>query len=204
MLYSVRARVYCDGAHTVTVQCPLNMDARGEQFEHFNAIVHYIWRYAHCSELAQSINKQCFRSCAIIFGLSVERLPVSMDSENRWREIGGRGGSGGPVSSSGAISSSLSMAVSIWSFDGRRAAIRFVAESPFDTFPSGLWILRRMCWHVWLPILLRIRETDCEGTGNGPYGTFEHLRMVLDLIMMRLNLMMMMMVLVTCASIATR
>lgn len=65
-----------------------------------------------------------------------------MDSENLCRDIGGRGGSGGPASLSEAISSNLSMAVSIRSFDGRRATIRFVVEPlqrvAFGTFTPGL------------------------------------------------------------------
>lgn len=58
----------------------------------------------------------------------LDRLPVSMDSENLCRDSGGRGGNGGPASLSGGISSSLLMAVSIRSLDGRRAANRFGGE----------------------------------------------------------------------------
>lgn len=85
-----------------------------------------------------------------------DRLPVSIDSENLCRDSGGRGGNGGPASLSEGISSSLSMSVSIRSFDGRRAAIRFVVErlhrTALGTFSAGLWSLRRMCWQLW-PLL---------------------------------------------------
>lgn len=79
-----------------------------------------------------------------------DRLPVSMDSENLCRDSGGRGGNGGPASLSEGISSSLSMAVSIRSLDGRRATYRFVGErlhrEAFGRFSAGLWNLRRQLW----------------------------------------------------------
>lgn len=97
----------------------------------------------------------------------LDRLPVSIDSENLCRDSGGRGGNGGPVSLSDGISSSLSMAVSIWSFDGRRLAIRFVGERlhrmAFGKFSGGLWSLRRMCWQL---RLLRIGENVVKCTFN--------------------------------------